>query len=1014
MSQDSRNNNKKQNDENKIEEKKKEIKEEIPVKIKCIFEGVFIESKNEDILEKYNSVIAMFKKKCQVDKSIVIEDKDIEWIFTIFGDIKIKSYEVKESFIYYQIELTYDHENLEKYNIYQLKKTKYHFLYNNTYYFCLILESMKSYLEELLKNADFYFEISYFPHGKNIIKDISQFMMLNPEDFKIMIDYQFRDIDYNQIDDKSIYIEEKIITGEQLNLKLGHYVNITEEDYKAYKYYDTKERKNFYENLDSILNIRKIIGICGPYGSGKTISLLKYIISDKKKKCFYVNLATIKKLSLVELKKLLKYEMIKLFSKKLIFPDNFPLNKNLKETCDKCLALIDNSERINAFKLIKSIIELIKNNNGFETYFIIDQYSSKYDIDKKEIQDLLNINIPNNIHIIICSSMNNSSVKNDLCECLSEKLIFPKFGIDNIMIFYLYTGSLFRLNYVDNYSDIIKDESPNLKAYLNYFGNLPLYYYSLKKAEQQRVEFYSYIKQEKENITEEIKNFYQSNVNNKIKVEYQEQMFLDIIDIILYINKKKIFFFDDLSITLAKLPLKFLEIKIEKISINDLKLYGLITEDEKISNFIKSLENDGLKQNVVINMEKYLDNYTRLMNEEMFCQKFISKVTEKEKKKLNYKKTNFDESVSIFYLDYLFPLMEDIFSNMIYNILEKSSIYFFSLLSSQTQGGLLEMMINEHIKNKKRCLTHIIDCYEIIDTFVPNEFFIQNFISRKTDTIRTFIENKYIKNSGKKKLPPNKTIYITQLQFTGKYYDCALLIPKKEPKNYIIFLFQISKKKKNHQHFFRGEHEIIMNRVKTKIEREYDINIVEAHFAYILTYESQDTNTMDFCEKNSLKYYLFNVEKLSFENDISSINSLTFITKDFHCHNSFSILPKTKFKIEKNELSEKGYIGKIQNNLKFENIEQDLYKLLNKNYPVIYDLPENDKNEFNIYGHFKKLFNVNNSFCIWFSNKDLSFYRFKKEDQSYYKTTIKYGKKLSDKEFTLICSKYRINKKIIK
>ena len=68
---------------------------------------------------------------------------------------------------------------------------------------------------------------------------------------------------------------------------------------------------------------------------------------------------------------------------------------------------------------------------------------------------------------------------------------------------------------------------------------------------------------------------------------------------------------------------------------------------------------------------------------------------------MNFTYTNIEEDTTIYYLDYLFPLMEEIFSFLTYEIISKSSEYLFAKLSGQTQGGLLELIISEHIKKKK-------------------------------------------------------------------------------------------------------------------------------------------------------------------------------------------------------------------------------------------------------------------------------------------------------------------------
>jgi len=244
--------------------------------------------------------------------------------------------------------------------------------------------------------------------------------------------------------------------------------------------------------------------------------------------------------------------------------------------------------------------------------------------------------------------------------------------------------------------------------------------------------------------------------------------------------------------------------------------------------------------------------------------------------------------------------MEEIFSNLNYQIYSKASQILYYELPGQTQGGLLELIISEHIKNKKKLFDLDITNFVIVENFVPNEFYIQNYISRKNDTIRIYIENKNFKGFKKRKLP-KQIIFIQQLQFTGKYYDCAILIPLKASSGYTLLLFQISKKKIKSQRFYKEEHMIIINRVKSKLESEFDIEIKEAHFSYILNSDEEDKETIEFCQNNNLNYDLFSVNNLLFENltKRSFLNDKTLFTKNFPFHSSFSILPKEKFEERK-------------------------------------------------------------------------------------------------------------------
>jgi len=63
---------------------------------------------------------------------------------------------------------------------------------------------MKDYFNELLKVHDYYIEILNYP-PPNKIKDYANFLMMNFYDFRILVQYRFHNIDYNTINNKSIY-----------------------------------------------------------------------------------------------------------------------------------------------------------------------------------------------------------------------------------------------------------------------------------------------------------------------------------------------------------------------------------------------------------------------------------------------------------------------------------------------------------------------------------------------------------------------------------------------------------------------------------------------------------------------------------------------------------------------------------------------------------------------------------------------------------------------------------------
>ena len=98
------------------------------------------------------------------------------------------------------------------------------------------------------------------------------------------------------------------------------------------------------------------------------------------------------------------------------------------------------------------------------------------------------------------------------------------------------------------------------------------------------------------------------------------------------------------------------------------------------------------------------------------------------------------------------------------NIFSNQSIFFNSILPFQAQDGIIENIINENVKNKKSFLGYSVSDFIVVENFVPNSFFIQDYTSRKLDTLKTYIENigtlkKKAKFTKKKYIFDAKTIH---------------------------------------------------------------------------------------------------------------------------------------------------------------------------------------------------------------------------------------------------------------
>ena len=287
-------------------------KMDIDTEINCKFEGVFEADKNESLLKDYKVLVNLCNLKLNELEEVSLTKEETKNIFCINDDM-IDSCKLNDEQSFYEITLKYNFNGNIARKIIELKKKEYEFIYGEIKYYCFIIHSMKEYLESLFKKQEFDIEILDIPPPKNIFKDIEFLLISNYTKFKILIRYQFKDSDYINADYANMYKKSDIITGSELNIKLGLYITLSEDDYKGFKYYLTNERTIFLKKLIGILTIKKVLGLCGPYGTGKTVTLLRLLILRENYKFFYINLATANNIFIDELKKLLKYEAVKLF-----------------------------------------------------------------------------------------------------------------------------------------------------------------------------------------------------------------------------------------------------------------------------------------------------------------------------------------------------------------------------------------------------------------------------------------------------------------------------------------------------------------------------------------------------------------------------------------------------------------------------------------------------------------------------------------------------------------------------
>ena len=945
--------------------------------------------------------------KNEIDKIIEINDKKYKFISCIVIAIEIN----ENNYSRYEISLSLQSiiENIKIFRTITFFKVLYKFTFNNEKYISFTEESLKNFFDEIEKKYNIFSITQLLDNGKKKNISPSIFFELDIPEFNIEAYYKYMDLKLEEIKFKEIYNMPEIIEGRNLNSKLGLYISLTENDYDNFIYYGTDKREKLLNHINHLFGANNYVGLCGPYGSGKTVTLLKFLVQFESKRAFYINMWAIETNNIYVVRNLLRYEIIKLLGVNYFNPEEIKNHsKSLIERFNNIIEKIDNfSDSKEIFNLIEFVIKSLNDLYLYNfIYIIIDQYSSKYDEGNKKLMNLLNKFKKNKLYFIVASSMNNEDIRKNFSYSLDINALYSKENrFINLGLKYCYVGCLIRLNNIKNYNDLIKDKSPEFIKCLNYFGCLPLYFYELNKIILRKAKFLNYMEDEKERIIEEINKYYNNN-----KVYEGINKFKDILKILSIINKKEIFFIGELSEQILGLPLKFLEIKKEMISINNLKIFAFASENQKLLDKFKDIKEDIDEDilNQLINNDKDLMNFVKFTNTDNFCSNYIKLIKKKKAKKIlgNKDKEKGNNTITIFYIDYLFPYMEEIFSYMIYDLVLDTSKFIFEYLPNQTQGGFLEYIIDVYVKKNKSFMNYRIQNFEILDCLVPNSFFIQNYSSRLKETLKTYTENKTTENN-KKTLENNAYIY--QSQFTGKYYDCCLLLYDKLNKTYILYIFQISKKKISSNRYYREEHKIILNRVKENLEDKYSIKITEGHFSYILIYEAKDEQTIKFCEENKLKYIFFSVENMKFIDQKLSFDDKSLITKEFPIHSSFSILPEKMFVKEDKgwKLQNLSEIQDLEDKINFKTIDDDIIATLKQNFVLKNSLIKEMDNKFLIAGDFENTFDVNPNFCIWMNN-DTHYFIYTDKKKKIYKIKLDDYKRLSNKKYTLICSKFKI------
>jgi len=326
----------------------------------------------------------------------------------------------------------------------------------------------------------------------------------------------------------------------------------------------------------------KIHSIYGPYGSGKTTSLI--IAARTTDNVCYLNLNALNqnkdKLDIWKYQLFLKelYHIFKI-NKEESKEDSIEENKDKKKEEKKHETTNKNKKY---FELIKE--QIYKSNhyweaislsikfciqNKIKSIFILDQYKEEFDKDFSEFIKIKNqINNLNNeyVNLIVSSSTNNSDIR----EFIIKKYI-DKYSEDYFINNYQYVQTMFKLTDI---KDMMNDISPKKKNVIDeYFSNIPIFFYKIYDSEEEEIN--KTVNNIRKEIIDDIEKFY---ILNQISYENLAYIIKNYNKIESNFSKEKEIKKDVQDNNLIKtfikiLPIKYLTFEFENDSIVKISFY---------------------------------------------------------------------------------------------------------------------------------------------------------------------------------------------------------------------------------------------------------------------------------------------------------------------------------------------------------------------------------------------------------------------------------------------------------
>ena len=162
-----------------------------------------------------------------------------------------------------------------------------------------------------IQKKKFYLKIFV---GKYISIRYQLLFHLNLREFEIVYNYNYKPVTFKELTLNYSFNDKEKPKAEELNYEFANYIELEEEEYNQFFYINSEKRNRFIIYLIDGLRRIPYIEICGPIGCGKTVTLLKFI-NCKIRRSYYINLLTFNCFGIEELKKVLKYEYVKIIGK---------------------------------------------------------------------------------------------------------------------------------------------------------------------------------------------------------------------------------------------------------------------------------------------------------------------------------------------------------------------------------------------------------------------------------------------------------------------------------------------------------------------------------------------------------------------------------------------------------------------------------------------------------------------------------------------------------------------------